>query len=196
MSREYQDYPDHILLKTDTGLVELAITEYNHIYVNGQGCRQCGRDLPQVVRGRQVNATLHLNDYGKGFEPSRDQDNPSSSYHAFYSYKATDAQRKVIIASWVKAVNAYIADTPMIQRDAEQAHGNNRAMRIESEIADLEQKIAEKRAELAKVTSPRSELIPSPNSVVLYPCCGAYGTPCGPHTLHVCDGPRVEEDNS
>ena len=36
--RDYQDYPDHILIKTDTGVVELAITEYNHIYINGQKC--------------------------------------------------------------------------------------------------------------------------------------------------------------
>jgi len=192
--RNYQDYPDHILIKTDTGVVELAITEYNHIYVNGQECRPCGRSLSQTVRGREVMATLHLNNYGKGFEPARDQDNPRSSYHSFYSSKATDAQRKVIVASWVKAVNEYVANFPMIQRDAEQAHGNNRAMRIEEEITELEQKIAAKRAELAAVTSPRSELIPSsPNNIVLFSCCGAYGKV---NPKHVCDGPRVEEDNS
>ena len=100
----------------------------------------------------------------------------------------------MIVASWVKAVNEYIQSTPMIQRDAEQAHSNNRAMRIEEEIAELEQKIAAKRAELAAVMSSRSELIPSsPNSIVLFSCCGAYGKV---NPKHVCDGPRVEEDNS
>jgi len=190
MSREYTQYPDHVLVETPTGLVKLSITENNHIYINGsQECRQCGRSLTQTVRGREVSASLHVNDYGKGFEPSRDSSCPTSSYNSFYSSKATEAQRKAIIAAWVPAVNAFMAAHPELRSAGNDAHANNRIMSIEEEITELEQKIAAKRAE---INSLKTGVEPR-QGVILFSCCGAYGKP---NPNHKCDAPRYEMDNS
>jgi hypothetical protein len=175
---EYTQYPDDVVMDTPIGQVKLAITDANHVSIQGE----------VVIRGKQVRAHLHVNDYGcgVGFEPSRDQSNPSNSYHALYATKvgtvgeyATDAQRKAIIAAFVPAINEFMAAHPELRKAAFDAAQNNAALSIENEITELEKKIVEKRAELAKVLSSGRDNA----GVVQFPCCKAYGKP---NPNHVC----------
>ena len=94
-TREFTKYPDEIIMDSPIGQAKLAITDANHVSISANVV---------TIRGKEVRAHLHVNDYGcgVGFEPSRDQSNPSNSYHALYATKAgsfgdsaTDAQRKV-----------------------------------------------------------------------------------------------------
>lgn len=189
MSSEYQDYPQHVLVETPTGVVELSITDNNHIYINGSGqCRECSQVLTQKVRGREVNASLHMNDYGSDFEPTRDQGNPQSSYHAFYSSKATDAQRKALIASWVPAINEFMKNHSDLRTKGKDAHANNRIMKIEEEIKELQENISAKQAEIAALIEGQDPA----QRVVQFKCCGAYGNP---NPNHKCEA-RRDWDNS
>jgi hypothetical protein len=183
-TREHEQYPDNIVMDSPIGQAKLAITDANHVSM-------CADVV--TIRGKQVRAHLHVNDYGcgNGFEPSRDSSNPNNSYHALYATKvgtmgeyATDAQRKAIIAAWVPAINKFMAEHPELRKAAFAADQNNAAMGIENEIAELEQKIVAKRAELAKVlASGRNNA-----GVIQFPCCKAYGVP---NKNHVCD-PRPQ----
>jgi len=175
---DYTQYPDDVVMDTPIGQVKLAITDANHVSIQGE----------VVIRGKQVRAHLHVNDYGcgVGFEPSRDTSNPNNSYHALYATKvgtmgeyATDAQRKAIITAWVPAINKFMSEHPELRKAAFAADQNNAAMSIENDIVELEQKIVAKRAELAKVLgSGRNNA-----GVVQFPCCKAYGKP---DPKHVC----------
>lgn len=189
MERTHEQYPDKIEMDTPIGKALLAITDANHVYISAEVV---------VIRGKEVRASLHVNDYGcgVGFEPSRDQSCPSSSYHALYATKkgsfgdsATDAQRKAIVAAWVPAINAFMAAHPELRKAAAAADQNNSALSIENDIAELEQKIAAKRAELAKVLASGRQS----QGVVQFPCCKAYGV-ANPN--HKCDPPRRDWDNS
>src|SRR5271170_2263554 len=151
MSREFTKYPDDVVMDSPIGQAKLAITDANHVSISADVV---------TIRGKEVRAHLHVNDYGcgVGFEPSRDQSNPSNSYHALYATKvgsygdnATDAQRKAIIAAWVPCINEFMASHPELRKAAGAADQNNSALSIESDIAELEQKIIVMRAELAKV---------------------------------------------
>ena len=189
MERTHEQYPDKIEMDTPIGKAILAITDANHVYIYAEVV---------TIRGKEVRASLHVNDYGcgVGFEPSRDQSCPSSSYHALYATKkgsfgdsATDAQRKAIVAAWVPAINAFMTAHPELRKAAAAADQNNSALSIENDIAELEKKIAEKRAELAKVLASGRQSA----GVVQFPCCKAYGVA---NKNHVCPEPRQDWDNS
>lgn len=183
---EYTQYPDDVVMDTPIGQVKLAVTDANHVSIQGE----------VVIRGKQVRAHLHVNDYGcgVGFEPSRDQSNPSNSYHALYATKvgtcgeyATDAQRKAIIGALVPAINEFMAKHPELRQAGADADKNNTAMRIEEEIVELKKKLAEKEEELRKVhISGRQS-----SGVVQFPCCKAYGVV---NKNHVCPE-RMTFDN-
>ena len=175
---EYTQYPDGVAMDTPIGQVKLAITDANHVSIEGT----------VTIRGKEVRAHLHVNDYGcgNGFEPSRDSSCPSSSYHALYATKvgklgeyATDAQRAAVIAALVPAINEFMAKHPELRQAGADADRNNTANRIEEEIVELEKKLAAKREELLKVrTSGRQA-----SGVVQFPCCKAYGVA---NKNHVC----------
>jgi hypothetical protein len=175
---EYTQYPDDVVMDTPIGQVKLAITDANHVSIQGE----------VVIRGKQVRAHLHVNDYGCGigYEPSRDQSNPSNSYHALYATKvgtmgehATDAQRKAILAAFVPAINEFMAKNPELRQAGADADKNNVANRIEEEIVELEKQLEAKKEELRKVhVSGRQS-----SGVVQFPCCKAYGVV---NKNHVC----------
>jgi len=179
-TREHEQYPDNIVMDSPIGQAKLAITDANHVSM-------CADVV--VIRGKEVRAHLHVNDYGSGFEPTRDTSNPNNSYHALYATKvgtmgeyATDAQRKAIIAAWVPAINKFMSEHPELRKAAFAADQNNAALSIENEIAELREKIVAKEAELAKVLANGRNNA----GVVQFPCCKAYGVA---NKKHVCDGP-------
>src|SRR5271157_2006331 len=187
-TREHEQYPDKIVMSTPIGQALLAITDANHIYISADVV---------TIRGKEVRASLHVNDYGcgNGYEPSREQSCPSSWYNSLYATKAgsfgnsaTDAQRKAIVAAWVPAINEFMAAHPELRTAASAADQNNSALSIEHDIEELEGKIAAKRAELAKVLASGRQS----QGVVQFPCCKAYGVAS---KKHVCDAPRYEADN-
>lgn len=189
MSRDHVQYPNDIVMDTPIGQAKLAITDSNHIHISA--------DLV-TIRGKEVRGSLHVNDYGcgNGFEPSREQSCPSSSYNSLYATKAgsfgnsaTDAQRKAILAAWVPCINEFMKAHPELRQAAGEADKNNTALSIENDIAELEKKIAEKRAELVTALAKGR----TASGVVQYPCCMAYGVAT---KKHICDGPRQDGDNS
>lgn len=186
---EYTQYPDEIVMSTSIGEAKLAITDANHIHISA--------DIVKV-RGKELRASLHVNDYGcgVGYEPSREQSCPASSYHSLYATKvgsfgnsATDAQRTAIFAAWVPAINGFMAAHPELRQVAAEADKNNSALSIEKEIAELEQKIASKRAELVKVLANGR----NPAGVVQFPCCKGYGV-ANSARVHVCGTPDWRAD--
>jgi len=150
MSREWKQYPDKVRVETAIGAVVLAITDFNHIYISTPDGEKC------IVRGKQISGSLHVNDYGNGFEPSKDSS--GMTWNSLYINKegsfgnsATDAQRKAVLAAWVPAVNKFMSEHPELREAGKTADRNNKAQRIEEDIEKLEKQLAAKRAELKVV---------------------------------------------
>jgi len=114
------------------------------------------------VKGAMVNRvptnfSLRIEDYGDGFEPQRDREGSRSAYHALHARRAdsfqdlSEAGRRRILDAMIPFVNDFMRQNPYLRDEAGEARKQADIEKLETEIAELEGKLAAKRDELAHV---------------------------------------------
>lgn len=142
------DYPSDIEVETPLGPVFLTVTDGDSVYVDASGRRE-----PLVVNGVPLNVSLHLADYGHGFEPRRDSQ--GNAWRALSASRtdeyrdASDAARRRILAVLVPVVNDFMRRNPYLRDEGQEARRAADISSLETEIAKLEDDLAERRGRLA-----------------------------------------------
>lgn len=143
------NYSEHsIRVETPFGAVSVVATEGKHVHVSTD------RTCPINVNRVDWRISFHMNDYGNGFEMSRNEhgnreqwyldraDNRNSSWESDRKAKAK------IEATIPQLVILALQDQPAFLRRAEATRLAESEKSLEEEIAQLEREIAEKRSKI------------------------------------------------
>lgn len=147
----YIDYPQNIEVVTPCGLVYLAITDGNHVYVDAN---RDGRTV--TIGGKPIRFTAHL----KFRDGQWAEDKDSAGRLSLYAKKAnvntmndgaTDTQKSKIRDVVFPVIIQFILERPELIKQAQAAHVNNTVDSLEEEIRLLQLQINEKLQEIASL---------------------------------------------
>jgi hypothetical protein len=155
--REYLDPPRDLPLETKFGTVLITPTSGSTLYVHaGSNGRN---DI--TIRGVAYTASLHLTKVGEAFEPLKNKYGQISEVYLSRrdNFKAgSDSARKACIEEFTRAANAWAAANPDALKEAERVSLNNDAWRIEEDLSELREKMAELHLRLAAVEVKEANL--------------------------------------
>jgi hypothetical protein len=142
----WQQYPKDIELPTPLGPVWLAITDGNHIYVDANS-----NEKYLTVNGVKLCVSLHLHRRSDGTWGTQSSDSVHARRLDWTNYNqshASSAACKKILATIIPLVDDFMDNNEDLRRQAAEADRNNRAERVLTTIADLEEQLAKARDEL------------------------------------------------
>jgi hypothetical protein len=152
--REYQPHPGSPI-DTVLGPITATATSADHVYVSAGNRHQ----EPLVINGVEYSLSMHLQAV-RG-TVSLQPDSNGGTYHSIHLTRrnwtnyneshGTPSARKRAEMIVIAAVQRWINEHPDVLREADQTDRNNKARKLETEIAELEAELTEKRAELAEL---------------------------------------------
>lgn len=135
--------PPRGILETPLGPVHFTMTEAAHVYLHTEG----RNNEAITIRGIRYHVGYHCR-LVDGQWTAENYNNPYLSRtecHKEASQPARNTAREALAKAWA----AYLTAHPNLSRQAEQAKALQEVKQLESELADLEKKVAAKRRELA-----------------------------------------------
>jgi len=135
--------PPRGILETPIGTVNFTMTEAGHVYLNSDG----NKGQAVTIRGIPYHVAYHCH-LVAGQWTAKDYHDPYLNRKDKYqdaSQPARKTAREVLAKAWTE----YLAAHPGLSRQAEQANVAHEVEQLESELADLESKAADKREELS-----------------------------------------------
>jgi len=130
-------------LATPLGCVRYAMTEAGHVFLHTES----RHDEAITIRGIRYHVSFHCH-LIDGQWGAKDWHEPYLSRKDTMK-EASQAARKTAGEALARAWASYLADHPRLSRKAELAKTRNEVEHLESELADVEEKAAAKRKELA-----------------------------------------------
>ena len=124
----YQEYPQNIEVQTSVGKVTLAVTNGQHVYVNG----------PEIeISGKPIRLSIHLF-HRNGEWTDKNCDGRTTLYAKksnvmTLSDEATPTQKQKARDAIVPTVVAFMRDNPHLLKQAQEAHVGNAVEKLEAE---------------------------------------------------------------
>jgi len=131
------------ILATSIGTINFAMTEAAHVFLHTES----RNNEAVTIRGIPYHISCHLH-LINGEWQNTDYHDPYMSRKDVFNKEASQPARKTAREALAKAWTSYLADHPSLARKAEQAKAADEVGQLTSELADLENKAAEKRAAL------------------------------------------------
>jgi len=136
--------PPRGILETPLGPVHFAMTEAAHVFLHTES----RNDEAITIRGIRYHVSYHCH-LVDGQWTARDYHDPYLSRKDCFNKEASQPARTTAREVLAKVWADYLAAHPKLSRQAEQAKAVHEVKQLESELADLENKAAAKRKELA-----------------------------------------------
>jgi hypothetical protein len=134
--------PPRGILQTPIGLVNFVMTEANHVFLHTDS----GKREAVTIRGIPYHCSYHCQLIDGAWQ-RKDWHDPYLSRKDKYA-EASQAARKTAAEVLSKAWTEYLTAHPDLGRAAELAKAENEVEKLAGELADLQEKVQAKRAEL------------------------------------------------